>query len=332
MCEARHAADTQGRRAPASNGAGTIAGAGRTGGGAVPASRGGSPPGAGLRRDAAAVAARFSALRASAQHLADAVLLGAHGRRRPGMGEDFWQFRPAVPGDNQRDIDWRRSGRDDVLFVREREWEASQSVLIWVDMGQAMDFSSDERHPPKAWHARLLALALALLLDRAGERVGLLDDPEPPGRGPARIDRLTARLSGPSLAEDHPSPPARDFARGSHLVLLSDFLGNPSPIADLVTRAGARGVRGVMCQILDPAERSFPYDGRTVFESMSGASRFETMRARSLRPAYLDRLSARQAHLQELGQRFVWPVSTHATSAPALQAMTWLYRAVEGVR
>ena len=65
----------------------------------------------GLRREAEASAAAFPALLADARQLASTVILGAHGRRRAGMGDEFWQYRPATATDARRTIDWRRSAR-----------------------------------------------------------------------------------------------------------------------------------------------------------------------------------------------------------------------------
>ena len=81
-----------------------------------------------LRPRAEALGASLTALLASAEHLASTVMLGEHGRRRAGMGDEFWQYRPAHAGDPARLIDWRRSARSDAHFVREREWQAAQSV------------------------------------------------------------------------------------------------------------------------------------------------------------------------------------------------------------
>ena len=65
--------------------------------------------------------------------LAATVAMGFHGRRRAGNGENFWQYRQAVPGDPRSAVDWRRSGKSDQQFIREMEWEAAQTVSIWVD-------------------------------------------------------------------------------------------------------------------------------------------------------------------------------------------------------
>ncbi|MEO0918440.1 MAG: DUF58 domain-containing protein, partial [Pseudomonadota bacterium] len=113
----------------------------------------------GLRRDAEALAAPLPPLLADAEHLAASVMSGAHGRRRVGQGDEFWQYRPSHAGDEARMIDWRRSARaDDALFVREKEWQAAQSVMLWLDMGQSMQFASTKDLPSKAAEARRLAL------------------------------------------------------------------------------------------------------------------------------------------------------------------------------
>ncbi|MGN6538663.1 MAG: DUF58 domain-containing protein, partial [Mesorhizobium sp.] len=43
-----------------------------------------------------------------ARRIVNTVSSGWHGRRKQGIGENFWQFRPYVEGDSSR-IDWRRS-------------------------------------------------------------------------------------------------------------------------------------------------------------------------------------------------------------------------------
>lgn len=86
---------------------------------------------------------------AEAEHLAATVILGDHGRRRAGQGENFWQYRRAVPGDEYSAIDWRRSARSDHLYIRQTEWEAAQTVSLWVDPGQAMRYRGNKKHPTK---------------------------------------------------------------------------------------------------------------------------------------------------------------------------------------
>ena len=153
-------------------------------------------PATALRERAEAEAGRLPALLARADQLAGTVLLGDHGRRRAGLGDDFWQYRPAQMGDSKRMIDHRRSARGDQQFVREREWQIAQSVMLWIDQGASMRFCSEEaRLPSKIERARLLGLAVAILLVRGGERVGLTGTTLPPRRGNAQILRLAQSFS-----------------------------------------------------------------------------------------------------------------------------------------
>src|SRR5437763_15515359 len=77
-----------------------------------------------------------------ARRIAATVIHGLHGRRRAGPGENFWQYRRFLSGEPARRIDWRRSARDDHLYVRERELEARHSVWLWADRSPSMHFKS----------------------------------------------------------------------------------------------------------------------------------------------------------------------------------------------
>lgn len=289
-------------------------------------------PAADLRARAEALSGGMPALLAEAEHLARTVMLGDHGRRRAGQGDEFWQFRPAVPGDPGRSIDWRRSARGDQAFVREREWQAAQSVAIWIDEAAAMRFSGSPERPEKADRARLLGLALGCLMLRGGERVGLADGRVPPRAGRAQIDRLALALAQPGADADYGTPPDSGLPMQGVAVFLSDFLGDFAGLERAVSSAADAGLRGTLLQVLDPAEEAFPYDGRTVFESMGGSLRHETLKARDLRDRYRDRLAERRAALAALAARCGWSFGTHHTGEPALSALLWLYRSIEGGR
>jgi len=76
-----------------------------------------------LRRRAEKLAAGYPALQAEAERVAAVVAQGVHGRRRPGQGETFWQYRNYQPSDSANQIDWRRSARGDQVYIRENEWD-----------------------------------------------------------------------------------------------------------------------------------------------------------------------------------------------------------------
>ncbi|GAA6208943.1 DUF58 domain-containing protein [Cognatishimia sp. WU-CL00825] len=281
-----------------------------------------------LRRRAEAAAARLPPLLARAQHLANTVLLGDHGRRRAGMGDDFWQYRPVQPGDSYRMIDWRRSAKSEAQFVRQKEWQIVQSVTLWVDNAASMSYSSTSQVPPKSDRAQVLALAISILLIRAGERVGMAGTNLPPRRGDQQIWRLSEALLAEGDA-DFGVPEARAMIPHTRALFVSDFLGDFSQTELALAKASDRGVRGVLLQILDPAEQDFPFQGRAIFESMQAKIDHETRKASDLRDRYVARLNERKLALKNLARATGWQYECHLTNAPVQQALLWLYNALE---
>ncbi|MGB0901906.1 DUF58 domain-containing protein [Halocynthiibacter sp.] len=288
-----------------------------------------------LRRDAAGLAADFPPLLAAAERLAQTVLPGIHGRRRAGLGDEFWQYRPAIDSDEPRYIDWRRSAKSDGNFIRQKEWQLAQTVMFMVDPAASMQYSSDKKIPEKSTYSAILALACAMLLQRGGERFGLLGtsvaDFISAGRGDTQILRLAQGIEA-MFRRDEPDFTTPDLSllrADTQLVLISDFLGDPTALRDVISQASAQGVTGAIVQVLDPAEEAFPWQGRTVFESKTGALRHETLRAGDLRARYQDRLMERKAAIQDIARQAGWHYKCHHSDQPAASALLWMYQALE---
>jgi uncharacterized protein (DUF58 family) len=283
-----------------------------------------------LRHRAEEEASPLPDLLARADKLAGTVLLGDHGRRRAGLGDDIWQYRAMGPGDSYRSIDWRRSARGDANFVKDREWKIAQSVLMWVDQAASMRFTSDDRRlPRKADRARVVALAATILLIRGGERVGLTGWTLPPRGGNPQILRLAEAFST-DTPDEYSAPEARGMLPHARALFVSDFLGDIDPIEAALTKAADRGVRGVLLQVLDPAEEAFPYEGRTIFQSVGGGMAHETLKASELRARYLDRLAERKDRLDRLCRLTGWQYDCHHTDDSAQAALLWVWRAMDG--
>ncbi len=281
------------------------------------------------RQRAEQLAGPLPPLLADAEHLAQAVLLGFHGRRRAGMGDEFWQYRTARAGDEARSIDWRRSARSDQHFVQEKEWQAAQSVFLWVDTSASMEFTGGKDRPSKGERARLLALAAAILLIRGGERVALAALGTPPRSSELQLLRIAQSFADESARPDYGIPEIRNLLPHSRALFISDFLGDLAPLEAQLAKAADRGVRGAICQVLDPQEEAFPFDGRTIFESMGQTLRHETLKAGDLRDRYLQRLAERKARLADLAQATGWHYACHHTGDSAQAALLWLYGALE---
>ena len=151
-----------------------------------------------------------------------------------------------------------------------------------------------------------------------------------PRGGRAQLNRMALELGGEPREgrPDYGAPPSDHFARGGRAVFFSDFLGEPDALMPALAEAADQGVRGCFVQVLDESEEVFPFDGRVIFESMGGATEFETQRARALRDAYGARLADRRARLGELAHSLGWRVLFHHTNQSPRAALLWLYMAV----
>ncbi len=285
--------------------------------------------GATLRRDAEHLVGGLPPLLAEANRLASSVILGVHGRRRTGMGENFWQYRQAMPGDDLATVDWRRSGRTDAVFIREREWEAAHTVAIWCDPARSMHFSSHKSLDTKFHRAAVMSLALSVLLSKAGERIAFPATAVGEARtGERHLQRIAATLSSIAPDEEYGEVPKFDQLNAARTVFFSDFLGPEDKVLAPLRTAAERAGVGSIVQILDPTEISFPFDGRVIFESMGGAIEFETLRAKALREEYQERLEKRKDLLTQFARDTGWRFVQHQTSQSPTQLLLWLYMAI----
>lgn len=283
-------------------------------------------------RDAAErLAGAFPPLLVEADRVAHTIAQGLHGRRRAGTGEAFWQFRPYRPGDMTTAIDWRKSARSDRLFIRENEWEAANTMWLWVNHAETMTFRSHLSEQTKRDRAIVLSLALGSLLIRAGERIGAFGSDIPASPHRTALRRIAAYMTSPGTDEDMSSlPPSLGLRRFSNIVLFSDFLDPVDEIGDRLAAIGSRDVRGHLVQVLDPAEETLPYTGRKEFHEMRGDMRLTVGRAENLRADYQRRIEAHRDELRELVRRLGWTLTVHHTDHSPQTALLALYGLLSG--
>lgn len=268
---------------------------------------------------ALSLAARMPRLLLDSRRVAASIAHGIHGRRRAGPGETFWQFRPFVAGEPAARVDWRRSARDDRLYVREREWEAPHSIWLWIDRSASMAFQSALASASKIERAFVIGLALADTLVDGGERVGLL------GLSSPSASRHIAELLAETLIaheadRDEDLPPAQSLSRQSEAILIGDFLAPPSEIATRIDALASRGARGHLLLLVDPVEESFPFDGQAVLHDLEVGLRLRIGDAASWSKAYRARIRSHREALAGMMRRHGWTMTLHHTDRPASEA------------
>ena len=173
----------------------------------------------------------------------------------------------------------------------------------------------------------MLALAMTELLARGGERVGLIGGRPYSGRNATR--RVAEILMGETGEESLP-PPAR-LSRFSECLLFSDFLEPVAETSERLEEIAAQGVRGHLVQVLDPAEETLPYAGRTEFAASEGRDRVIAGRAETLRERYQERLKQHRTDLAAMTERLGWSFMVHHTDRPAEEVVLTLHNRLAGL-
>src|SRR5437763_5628917 len=258
-----------------------------------------------------------------ARRVAATIIHGLHGRRRAGNGENFWQFRRFMSGEPSARVDWRRSARDDHLYVREREWEAAHTVWIWPDRSPSMVFASALVWETKLDRALVVAFALAEVLVEGGERVGI------PGLMRPSATRNIIERMAETIVHDPTEranlPPSFAPSPQSEVVVLSDLW---SPIAEVIrtlAQLSANGSHGHVVQIVDPAEETFPFSGRVEFYDPEDGHTITVGRAETWRADYQARLERHRAEIRAETDRLGWSFTIHRTDRPATELLLKLH-------
>jgi uncharacterized protein (DUF58 family) len=258
-----------------------------------------------------------------ARRVASTVIHGLHGRRRAGPGENFWQYRRFMSGEPSQNVDWRRSARDDHLYVREREWEASHTIWIWPDRSPSMAFASALTTDSKLERGLVVAFALAEVLVQGGERVGIPGLLRPTANRNVIEKMAQAILLDPSARGS--LPPSFAPSPLSEIVMLSDLWSPIAEVRQTIAQLSASGAHGHVVQIVDPAEESFPYAGRIEFIEPEGAGAVTAGRAEVWRNDYQGLVARHRAAIRAETDQRGWSFAIHRTDRPASELLLVLH-------
>jgi uncharacterized protein (DUF58 family) len=246
--------------------------------------------------------AKLQNLELRARTVVEGALAGLHRSPHHGAAVEFAEHKEYTAGDEIKHIDWKAYGKFDKYYIKRFEEETELRAYLVVDTSASMGYRSGGLS--KLDYARLLAAALAYLLLRQQDQVGMIAFGEklrgylpPRARGGQLADLLAAFEA---LRADGRTDLARAIAYASEVaqrralvVVLSDLLDLPDGAGGV--RHLLRGLRArkhdvVVFHLLDPDELTLPFDGTTWFESMEDERRLLAEPA-DVRRAYLDELA-----------------------------------------
>jgi uncharacterized protein (DUF58 family) len=249
--------------------------------------------------------ARLGALPIRARVIVEGAMTGLHRARHHGASVEFAEHKEYSPGDEIRHIDWKAYGKLDRYYVKQFEQESQLTVHLVLDASGSMEFAGGGLR--KLDYAALCLAAIAYLVIEQQDKVALsvFGDPRVDVRVPARargshlrdllavIDQVTA---GGGRGDESAAVALERVAEGSRrrrglVVLASDLFDADDRTLTVLRRLRAQRHDVTVLHVLDPHERSFPYQGLTLFEALESDARLLANPA-AIRDQYLERMEA----------------------------------------
>jgi uncharacterized protein (DUF58 family) len=236
-----------------------------------------------------------------AKIIVEGLIAGLHRSPYHGFSAEFLEYRPYLPGESIKRIDWRKYARTDRTVVRLFEDETNLYGRILLDKSASMRFSSNGRMS-KLDYGRTLAASLAWILVRQRDAVGLVtfDDAIevaiPPRSTNVQLKNIISCLENTypgkktacGMAIDSV---ARTINKRGLCVLISDLFDDPASIIQGLRHLRFKRQDVIVIWLLDPMEHDFRHEGR-----------LEVVDAETAERLFLDAASASAAYNEGLAQ------------------------------
>ena len=220
-----------------------------------------------------------------ARWVVDGFMAGLHRSPRKGFSVEFAEYRPYLPGDDLRHVDWKIAARADRLVIKQYEEETNLRATVVLDVSRSMVWSGaqlgafgarDTARLTKLAYAEIVAASIALLLLRQRDAVGLVrfDDrvrtAVPPRGRHGQWQRIVAALDDAGAGRASSAPAALEQAarlleRRGLVVLISDLLMDVEDVVRAVRGLRAAGHDVTVLHLMDPDERELPTQGEMLF-------------------------------------------------------------------
>ncbi|MBK8010912.1 MAG: DUF58 domain-containing protein [Deltaproteobacteria bacterium] len=235
-----------------------------------------------------------------ARFIADSVVTGMHRSRNKGTSVEFAEHKEYSPGDNVRQLDWRAFARFDRDYIKQFEDESNIRALFVMDTSGSMGYPADGQRVSKLSYSATCAAALAYVLARQGDAVGLatyadvlaMRAPVKARRGHLQevLDHLEAlKAGGPSQLASALHALTEGLPRKTMIIVFSDLLDGGLEAVNAFGRLRARKNDVILFHVLDPDEVDFPFEEQTAFVGMENDAELQ-VDAREIREAYLQEM------------------------------------------
>src|SRR6267154_2652680 len=118
--------------------------------------------------------ARLSNLELRARSVVEGALSGLHRSPHHGSSVEFAEHKEYSAGDEIKRIDWKAYGKFDKYYVKRFEEETELRGYLLLDTSASMSYRGADDRMSKLEFAQTMAAAIAHLLLRQQDQVGLL--------------------------------------------------------------------------------------------------------------------------------------------------------------
>ena len=249
--------------------------------------------------------ARLGSLPVKARVIVEGALSGLHRASVHGSSVEFAEHKEYSPGDELRHVDWKAYGKLDRYYVKQFEQESQLTVYLVLDASASMAFAGGGI--AKLEYGGLALAALAYLVAQQQDKFGLvacgdkaLDTLVPPRGRTTHLHDVLAVLQTiidkGGTGDETPAGALERIAEMTRrkralIVLASDLFDEGEQTVKAVTQLRAQRHDVSVLHVIDPHERTFPYDGLTEFQSLETPNKMLVNPA-AIRKEYLERMEA----------------------------------------
>jgi uncharacterized protein (DUF58 family) len=213
----------------------------------------------------------------------DGTLSGLHNSPFHGYSAEFSQYRHYRSGDDLKYVDWKLFARTDRIYTKQYRETTNLQAQLMIDASASMAFSG-RAGISKIDYARLLGAALAHLVVRQGDAIGLvIYDSQVRKYVPSRLGQTHLRGVLRALAAMDASgttAAAVAFRRGADymprrglLIVISDLYDENDEIDSQLRRAVRMGHEVAVFHLLTRDELEFPYARDVELEDLESGQR-----------------------------------------------------------
>ncbi len=239
----------------------------------------------------------------------DSYLRGYSKEKKRGIGEEFWEYKKYEFGDPIKNIDWKKTAKNDEILIKFKEMETSKKIWIWMNRSLSMNYKNSKNVETKAERASVIGIILIDILIRAGESVGIIGSELGLKNGKQNFFQLVkAFLECPKIPRD------KRIKKGDILILISDFLDKPEDSISRIINISESICNGFLIQTLDESEISFPFFGRNQFyDPQSGLHKLFN-KSELIKKIYIRKIEDHNKKLSLMCSKFGWKVMKSITN------------------